>query len=79
MPTGQHGLIPSLPAPATRAGLPAPHWGHYHDLYRHKGQEILIMADISKESNDCLKALLSLRPWLHQLDIKYGLFEQARM
>ncbi|KAJ1163147.1 hypothetical protein NDU88_003610 [Pleurodeles waltl] len=41
--------------------------------------EIRLTADFSKEANNRRKAFLSLRPRLRQLDVKYGLFEPARM
>ncbi|KAJ1092322.1 hypothetical protein NDU88_005433 [Pleurodeles waltl] len=43
------------------------------------GCEVHVTADFSKETNDHCKAFLSLRPRLHQLEVKYGLFEPARM
>ncbi|KAJ1116418.1 hypothetical protein NDU88_004630 [Pleurodeles waltl] len=36
-------------------------------------------ADFSKETSECRKAFLALRPRLRQLEIKFSLFEQARM
>ncbi|KAJ1210062.1 hypothetical protein NDU88_005430 [Pleurodeles waltl] len=47
--------------------------------FRADGYEIHVMADFSKETNECLKAFLSLRPRLSQLEVKYVLFEPARM
>ncbi|KAJ1180488.1 hypothetical protein NDU88_005709 [Pleurodeles waltl] len=41
--------------------------------------EIRLSADFSKETADRLRAFLSLRPRLHHLDVKCGLFEPARM
>ncbi|KAJ1099322.1 hypothetical protein NDU88_004424, partial [Pleurodeles waltl] len=41
--------------------------------------DIRITADYSKETNDRRKAFLALRPRLRQLEIKYGLFDPARM
>ncbi|KAJ1127859.1 hypothetical protein NDU88_006252 [Pleurodeles waltl] len=41
--------------------------------------DIRIMADYSKDINECRKAFLALRPRLHQLEMKYGLFDPARM
>ncbi|KAJ1144084.1 hypothetical protein NDU88_010386 [Pleurodeles waltl] len=40
---------------------------------------IRITADYSKETNDRRKAFLALRPLLRQLEIKYSLFDPARM
>ena len=50
-----------------------------HGPYDFKGHAIRIAADFSKDTNDRRKAFLNLRPLLRQLDIKYGLFEPARM
>ncbi|KAJ1112994.1 hypothetical protein NDU88_001254 [Pleurodeles waltl] len=47
--------------------------------HKHKGIEIHIAGDYSHETNDRRKAFLPLRPRLCQLDIKYRLFESARM
>ncbi|KAJ1171723.1 hypothetical protein NDU88_003581 [Pleurodeles waltl] len=44
-----------------------------------EGYEIRMTADFSKETSDRRKALLALRPRLHQLEVKYGLFKPARM
>ncbi|KAJ1180588.1 hypothetical protein NDU88_005809 [Pleurodeles waltl] len=41
--------------------------------------QIRMTADFSKETSDCRKAFLALRPRLRQLEIKFGLFEPARM
>ncbi|KAJ1211072.1 hypothetical protein NDU88_006434 [Pleurodeles waltl] len=41
--------------------------------------EIRITADYSKDTNERRKAFLALRPRLRQLEIKYGLFDPARM
>ncbi|KAJ1201482.1 hypothetical protein NDU88_005291 [Pleurodeles waltl] len=41
--------------------------------------EIQLSADFSKETVDRRRAFLSLRPRLHHLDVKFGLFEPARM
>ncbi|KAJ1156674.1 hypothetical protein NDU88_009392 [Pleurodeles waltl] len=43
------------------------------------GYAIRIMADYSKDTNERRKVFLALRPRLHQLEIKYGLFDPARM
>ncbi|KAJ1218171.1 hypothetical protein NDU88_005754 [Pleurodeles waltl] len=40
---------------------------------------IRITADYSKETNERRKAFLALRPRLRQLEMKYGLFDPARM
>ncbi|KAJ1151761.1 hypothetical protein NDU88_004541 [Pleurodeles waltl] len=47
-----------------------------HCLFRTEGYEIRITADFSKETNDRQKAFLSLRSQIHQLDVKYGLFDR---
>ncbi|KAJ1100983.1 hypothetical protein NDU88_006058 [Pleurodeles waltl] len=41
--------------------------------------EICLSADFSKETADRRRAFLSLRPRLRHLDVKFGLFEPARM
>ncbi|KAJ1148472.1 hypothetical protein NDU88_001307 [Pleurodeles waltl] len=41
--------------------------------------EIRISADFSKETADRRRAFLSLRAQLRRLDVKFGLFEPARM
>ncbi|KAJ1132469.1 hypothetical protein NDU88_010778 [Pleurodeles waltl] len=41
--------------------------------------EIRLSADFSKETADRRRDFLSLRPRLHHLDVKFGLFEPARM
>ncbi|KAJ1170908.1 hypothetical protein NDU88_002779 [Pleurodeles waltl] len=41
--------------------------------------EICLSADFSKETADRRRAFLSLRPCLRHLDVKFGLFEPARM
>ncbi|KAJ1085092.1 hypothetical protein NDU88_005225 [Pleurodeles waltl] len=43
------------------------------------GQEIWMTANFSKETSECRGAFLALRPRLHQMEVKYGLFELARM
>ncbi|KAJ1171874.1 hypothetical protein NDU88_003731 [Pleurodeles waltl] len=43
------------------------------------GQEIQISADFSKETSKCRRAFLAFRPRLRQMEVKYGLFELARM
>ncbi|KAJ1152764.1 hypothetical protein NDU88_005539 [Pleurodeles waltl] len=50
-----------------------------HGPFRAEGYEIRITADFSKETNDCRKPFLSLKPCLRQLDVKFGLFDPARM
>ncbi|KAJ1093677.1 hypothetical protein NDU88_006774 [Pleurodeles waltl] len=40
---------------------------------------IRMMADFSKETSERRKAFLALRPRLRQLEVKFGLFEPARM
>ncbi|KAJ1123828.1 hypothetical protein NDU88_002295 [Pleurodeles waltl] len=41
--------------------------------------QIRMTADFSKETSDRRKAFLALRPHLRQLEIKFSLFEPARM
>ncbi|KAJ1129754.1 hypothetical protein NDU88_008119 [Pleurodeles waltl] len=41
--------------------------------------QIRMMADFSKETSERRKGFLALRPCLRQLEIKFGLFEPARM
>ncbi|KAJ1198689.1 hypothetical protein NDU88_002528 [Pleurodeles waltl] len=43
------------------------------------GYEIRIAADFSKETNECHKTFLSLRPRIRQLEMKYRLFEPTHM
>lgn len=50
-----------------------------HGSYTFEGHEIRVAAEFSKETNDRRKAFLSFRSRLRQLDIKYGLFEPARL
>ncbi|KAJ1164020.1 hypothetical protein NDU88_004467 [Pleurodeles waltl] len=50
-----------------------------HGPFRTEGYELRITTDFSKETNDRRKAFLSLRPRMRQLDVKYGLFDPARM
>ncbi|KAJ1119385.1 hypothetical protein NDU88_007571 [Pleurodeles waltl] len=50
-----------------------------HGPYRHDGHEIRIAVDFSCETNEKRKAFLALRPQLLHLNIKFGLFEPARM
>ncbi|KAJ1172073.1 hypothetical protein NDU88_003925 [Pleurodeles waltl] len=50
-----------------------------HGPFQLDQYDIRITADYSKETNDCRKAFLALRPRLRQLEIKYGLFNPARM
>ncbi|KAJ1166840.1 hypothetical protein NDU88_007236 [Pleurodeles waltl] len=47
--------------------------------FRADGYEIHITADFSQETNERRKAFLSLCSRLRQLEVKYGLFEPARM
>ncbi|KAJ1182463.1 hypothetical protein NDU88_007653 [Pleurodeles waltl] len=47
--------------------------------YTHDRPEIRVAADFSKETSNCRKAFLSLLPRLCQIDIKYGVFQLARM
>ncbi|KAJ1215648.1 hypothetical protein NDU88_003256 [Pleurodeles waltl] len=50
-----------------------------HGPFRHEYYKIRISADFSKETNECCKAFLSLRPCLCQLEVKYGLYGPAHM
>ncbi|KAJ1194097.1 hypothetical protein NDU88_003392 [Pleurodeles waltl] len=50
-----------------------------HGPFRTGEYKVRITADFSKETNDRRKAFLSLIPRLRQLDMKYGLFDPARM
>ncbi|KAJ1105457.1 hypothetical protein NDU88_002863 [Pleurodeles waltl] len=50
-----------------------------HGPFRIDQHDIRITADYSKETNERRKAFLALRPWLRQLEMKYGLFDPARM
>ncbi|KAJ1139207.1 hypothetical protein NDU88_005582 [Pleurodeles waltl] len=50
-----------------------------HGPFRMEKYEIRITADYSKDTNECRKAFLALRPRLCQLEMKYGLFDPARM
>ncbi|KAJ1202393.1 hypothetical protein NDU88_006193 [Pleurodeles waltl] len=50
-----------------------------HGPFRIDQHEIQITAEYSKETNKRRKAFLALRPRLRKLEIKYGLFEPARM
>ncbi|KAJ1199031.1 hypothetical protein NDU88_002869 [Pleurodeles waltl] len=43
------------------------------------GLEIRLTEDFSKETSEHRRAFLALRPRLRQLEVKYGLFELARM
>ncbi|KAJ1217521.1 hypothetical protein NDU88_005115 [Pleurodeles waltl] len=52
---------------------------HSHGPFHHEDYGIHIAADFSKESNERRKAILSLRPHLRQLEVKYDLSEQAHM
>ncbi|KAJ1150329.1 hypothetical protein NDU88_003123 [Pleurodeles waltl] len=50
-----------------------------HGPFRMDKLEVRITADYSKDTTERRKAFLSLRPRLRQLEIKYGLFDPARM
>ncbi|KAJ1134812.1 hypothetical protein NDU88_001258 [Pleurodeles waltl] len=50
-----------------------------HGPFQMDKYEIRITADYSKDTNERRKAFLALRPRLRQLEIKYGLFDPARM
>ncbi|KAJ1149251.1 hypothetical protein NDU88_002066 [Pleurodeles waltl] len=47
--------------------------------FRMNDLQLRMTADFSKETRDCRKAFLALRPHLQQLEIKFSLFEPARM
>ncbi|KAJ1191227.1 hypothetical protein NDU88_000543 [Pleurodeles waltl] len=50
-----------------------------HGTCQLDGQEIRISADFSQETSNHRRAFLALRPRLRQMEVKYGLFELARM
>ncbi|KAJ1175520.1 hypothetical protein NDU88_000808 [Pleurodeles waltl] len=50
-----------------------------HGPFRIGQHDIRITADYSKDTNEHRKAFLSLRPRLRQLEMKYSLFDPARM
>ncbi|KAJ1198251.1 hypothetical protein NDU88_002094 [Pleurodeles waltl] len=50
-----------------------------HGPFRIGQRDIRITADYSKDTNERRKAFLALRPRVCQLEIKYGLFDPARM
>ncbi|KAJ1123089.1 hypothetical protein NDU88_001562 [Pleurodeles waltl] len=50
-----------------------------HGPFRIGQYDIRITADYSKDTNERRKAFLALRPRLRQLEMKYGLFDPARM
>ncbi|KAJ1161673.1 hypothetical protein NDU88_002156 [Pleurodeles waltl] len=50
-----------------------------HGPFRVDQHDIRITADYSKETNEHRKAFLAPRPRLHQQEMKYGLFDPARM
>ncbi|KAJ1101487.1 hypothetical protein NDU88_006554 [Pleurodeles waltl] len=50
-----------------------------HGPFRMDIYEVHITADYSKDTKECRKSFLALRPRLHQLEMKYGLFDPARM
>ncbi|KAJ1208163.1 hypothetical protein NDU88_003549 [Pleurodeles waltl] len=47
--------------------------------YSLEGHEVWVAADLSRVTNEKQKAFLALRLQLRKLDIKFGLFEPARM
>ncbi|KAJ1134862.1 hypothetical protein NDU88_001308 [Pleurodeles waltl] len=57
--------------PSTIAGGQSP--------FRLDDLEVRLTANFSKETSNRGRAFLALRPRLHQLDVKYGLFEPARV
>ncbi|KAJ1146307.1 hypothetical protein NDU88_012584 [Pleurodeles waltl] len=50
-----------------------------HGPFKTDGYEIHITADYSRETNERRKGFLALRPRMRQLEVKYGLFEPARL
>ncbi|KAJ1206590.1 hypothetical protein NDU88_001993 [Pleurodeles waltl] len=50
-----------------------------HGSCQMDGQEIWITADFPKETSERRRAFLALRPRMRQMEVKYGLFEPARM
>ncbi|KAJ1180795.1 hypothetical protein NDU88_006011 [Pleurodeles waltl] len=50
-----------------------------HGFCQMDGQEIWITVDFSKETSERRRAFLVLCPRLRQMEVKYGLFEPARM
>ncbi|KAJ1182372.1 hypothetical protein NDU88_007564 [Pleurodeles waltl] len=50
-----------------------------HGPFRVDQHDIRITADYSKETNERRKTFLAQRPWLRQLETKYGLFDPTRM
>ncbi|KAJ1192146.1 hypothetical protein NDU88_001458 [Pleurodeles waltl] len=52
---------------------------HSHGPFRIGQHDIRITADYSKDTNERRKAFRALRPRLRQLEMKYGLFDPARM
>ncbi|KAJ1135356.1 hypothetical protein NDU88_001796 [Pleurodeles waltl] len=50
-----------------------------HGPFRMEGYEMPMTADFSKETSDRRKVFLALRPRLRQLELKYRLFEPARI
>ncbi|KAJ1106329.1 hypothetical protein NDU88_003730 [Pleurodeles waltl] len=50
-----------------------------HSPFQLGQHDIRITADYSKDTNKRRKAFLALRPRLRQLEMKYGLFDPARM
>ncbi|KAJ1192315.1 hypothetical protein NDU88_001626 [Pleurodeles waltl] len=53
--------------------------GKSQGSYSLEGHEIRVAADFSRPTNEKRKAFLALRPQLRNLEIKYGLFEPARL
>ncbi|KAJ1123521.1 hypothetical protein NDU88_001990 [Pleurodeles waltl] len=50
-----------------------------HGHFRPEGYDVRTTADYSKDTNDHQKAFLASRPRLRQLEMKYSLFDPARM
>ncbi|KAJ1092452.1 hypothetical protein NDU88_005562 [Pleurodeles waltl] len=50
-----------------------------HGPYMYEGRELRLAHHFSLDTNEKRRVFLALRPQLRQLDIKFGLFEPARM
>ncbi|KAJ1215733.1 hypothetical protein NDU88_003341 [Pleurodeles waltl] len=50
-----------------------------HGPFKTNGYEIRKTADFSRETNEPRKEFLTLRPRIRKLEVKYGLFEPARL
>ncbi|KAJ1152145.1 hypothetical protein NDU88_004922 [Pleurodeles waltl] len=47
--------------------------------FKKNSYEICMTADFSRETNKCRKGFLALGPRMRQLEVKYGLYEPARL